>query len=114
MKTAKEIKVENRTHTQLTCTSCGAVTHVKAGIGTKTAKDALDRRCGPVSRNHLAGCGWWTALASIPTVASMDLCRACGLGVGTEWRKHVAVDGWRGPGLMSTPISGKSVKIPKK
>lgn len=62
MKTAKEIKVENRTHTQLTCTSCGAVTHVKAGIGTKTAKDALERRCGTCEpHNHLAGCGWWTA-----------------------------------------------------
>ena len=62
MKTAKEIKVENRSHTQLTCTSCGAVTHVKAGIGTKTTRDALERHCGSCEpRHHLAGFGGWTA-----------------------------------------------------
>lgn len=60
MKAAKEVKINNRTHTQLTCTACGAVTHVKAGLSTKTTREAMARRCGSCApRNRLCGTGWW-------------------------------------------------------
>ena len=45
MKTAKEIKVVNRIRTVLECTLCGSTTYVKAGMDTKTSKDALERSC---------------------------------------------------------------------
>ena len=71
MKTAKEIKINNRTHTLLTCTACGAVTRVKAGLATKTTREAIARRCGSCApRNKLCGSGWWLAfgLTSNPYV----------------------------------------------
>ena len=61
MKTAKEIYVGNRVRTVMECPVCGATTHVKAGIDTKTAQAALDRPCGacnPVG-NPLVNQGWW-------------------------------------------------------
>ena len=60
MKTAKEVKINNRTYTELHCTSCGAATRVKAGLATKTTRQAMARRCGSCApRNKLCGTGWW-------------------------------------------------------
>ena len=61
MKTAKEIKINNRTRTVIECTLCGATTHVKAGIDTKTSKDAIKRSCGACSapQNLPINEGWW-------------------------------------------------------
>ena len=61
MKTAKEIYVDNRVRTVLECSVCGATTHVKAGIDTKTAQVALGRPCGACNpcRNPLVNQGWW-------------------------------------------------------
>ena len=61
MKTAKEIYVDNKVRTVMECSVCGATTHVKAGIHTKTAQAALERPCGvcnPV-RNPLVNQGLW-------------------------------------------------------
>ena len=61
MKTAKQIKINNRVQTVIECTLCGATTRVKAGVDTKTAKDAIKRPCGTCNpiHNHLCGQGWW-------------------------------------------------------
>ena len=61
MKTGTQIKVDNHTQTVITCSDCGATTHVKAGIDTKTARDAIQRpckACNPI-HNHHCGQGWW-------------------------------------------------------
>ena len=60
MKIAKKIYVDNRVRTVLECTLCGATTYVKAGIDTKTSKDAIERSCGACTpRNPLINQGWW-------------------------------------------------------
>ena len=61
MKTAKEIYVDNKVRTVLECTLCGSITYVKAGIDTKTAKDAIKRSCGGCSapQNPPINEGWW-------------------------------------------------------
>ena len=46
MKTAKQIKVNNRVETVIQCTLCGTTTTLKAGIDTKSDKAAIGRRCG--------------------------------------------------------------------
>ena len=58
MKTAKEIKINNRTYTEFHCTACGAVTRVKAGLATKTTSAAVGGRWGAgAPRNRLGGTG---------------------------------------------------------
>ena len=42
MKTAVEIKVDNRVRTVIKCSSCGATSFVKAGIDSKTSKAAIE------------------------------------------------------------------------
>ena len=106
MKTAKEVKINNRTHTQLTCTACGATTLVKASVGTKTTRQAMARRCGSCApRNKLCGTGWWLSfgLPSNPYVYGPmpRYVQAC----ATEWRKLAVEDGWRGLGLMNTQLN---------
>ena len=61
MKTAKQIKVNNRVETVIECTLCGATTSVKAGIDTKTAKKAIERSCKACSPTQLPliNQGWW-------------------------------------------------------
>ena len=63
MKTAKEMYVDNRVRTVMECSVCGATTHVKAGINTKTSQAALGRPCGACNpcRNPLVNQGWWLA-----------------------------------------------------
>ena len=60
MKTAKQIKTNNRVQTVSECTVCGSKTSIKAGIDTKTGKDAIERPCGKCNpiHNHLCGQGW--------------------------------------------------------
>tara|TARA_B100000073_G_scaffold166988_1_gene138235 strand:+ start:3146 stop:3490 length:345 start_codon:yes stop_codon:yes gene_type:complete len=61
MKTAKQIKVNNRVKTVIECSVCGATTKTNAGMDTKTSKQAIERPCGtciPV-HNHLTQIGWW-------------------------------------------------------
>ena len=60
MKTAKEIKVNNRVRTVIECSLCSARTHTNAGINTKTSKAAIERSCGAcMPRNPLVNEGWW-------------------------------------------------------
>ena len=61
MKTAKEIYVDNKVRTVLECILCGATTYVKAGIDTKTSKDAIERSCRACSahQNLPINEGWW-------------------------------------------------------
>ena len=62
MKTAKEIKIGNRTYTHFTCTKCGKVTKVAAGLNTKTARTVLMRKCAGChewSRSQ-ASTNWWS------------------------------------------------------
>ena len=56
-----QIKVDNRTQAVITCSDCASTTSVKAGIDTKTARDAIQRpckACNPIN-NHHCGQGWW-------------------------------------------------------
>jgi len=61
MKTAKQIKVNNRVKTVIECTLCGATTSVNSGIDTKTAKKAIERACKACTpvQNPLVNQGWW-------------------------------------------------------
>ena len=61
MKTARQVKVNNRTITILTCTNCGHETKPVGGINTKRVQEAMNRSCkactptrGPFNAN-----GWW-------------------------------------------------------
>ena len=58
MKTAKQIKVDNRTTTIITCDNCGKETQVKASIDTKTVSKALERSCSSC-QPHFYVDGWW-------------------------------------------------------
>ena len=64
MKTAKQIYVDNRVTTQITCSECGNQTTVKAGIATKIVEAALSRPCGPCNPRSfpLNNVGWWKEL----------------------------------------------------
>ena len=61
MKTAKQIKVNNRVRTIITCSDCGATTHTNTGINTKTAQQAIERSCKTCSPTQLPlnNQGWW-------------------------------------------------------
>ena len=63
MKTAKEIKVNNRTRTVIECSLCGAKTRIKGRIDTKRSKAAIERSCGSCSRSRpiRTSDGWWHA-----------------------------------------------------
>ena len=61
MKTAKQIKLNNRVRTVITCSECGATTFVNGAIDTKESKNAIRRAfkiCHPV-RTLNAVLGWW-------------------------------------------------------
>ena len=60
MKTAKEIYVDNKVRTVLECTLCVSTTYVKAGIDTKTSKDAIEQSCRACSppQNLPLNQGW--------------------------------------------------------
>lgn len=61
MKTAKEIYVDNRKRTVIECQSCGATTYIKAGIGTRRSKAAIERSCKACQppQNLPINQGWW-------------------------------------------------------
>jgi len=61
MKTAVEIRVDNRVRTVIKCSSCGATSFVKAGIDAKTSKAAIQRYCKSCSppQNLPINQGWW-------------------------------------------------------
>ena len=60
MKTAIEIYVDNRVRTVIECTLCGSTTYVKAGMDTKTSKDAIGRSCRTCAPfKGLINEGWW-------------------------------------------------------
>ena len=50
MKTAKQIKVNNRVCTVIACTDCGAVNLTNTGINTKTTQQATQRACKSCGR----------------------------------------------------------------
>ena len=61
MKTAKLIKVNNRVRSVITCSDCGATTHINAGADTKTAKQAIERACKTCNPTQLSlnNQSWW-------------------------------------------------------
>ena len=61
MKLAKEIYVDNRKRTVIECQSCGATTHVNAGMDTKGSKAAIARSCKACKppQNLPINQGWW-------------------------------------------------------
>ena len=63
MKTAKEIKIDNRTYTVLECTNCGATTRVVGKLGSKKARVAQERACATCTPRHFhrPSQGWWVA-----------------------------------------------------
>ena len=61
MRTTKEIDGDSRKRTGIECQSCGALTYVKAGIGTKRSKAAIAcfcKACDP-PQNLPIKQGWW-------------------------------------------------------
>ena len=63
MKTAKQIKANNRVRTVIECINCGATTYTNNGINSKTSQRAIQRSCKictPI-HNRLCGQGWWLA-----------------------------------------------------
>ena len=52
MKTAKQIKINNRTRTVIECSLCGATTRIKGRIDTKRSKAAIESSCGSCSRSQ--------------------------------------------------------------
>ena len=61
MKTAQQVKVNNRVRTVITCSDCGANSHVNAGINAKTTKQAIERACKTCNPTQLPlnNQGWW-------------------------------------------------------
>ena len=61
MKTATQIKENNRVRTIITCSNCGATTFTNTGIDTKTTQQAIQRSCGTCSPKQpaLINQGWW-------------------------------------------------------
>ena len=61
MKTAKQVKVDNRTITIVTCTQCGAETKPVGAINTKRVQKAISRPCKTCtpSRGPFNSYGWW-------------------------------------------------------
>ena len=61
MKTAKQIKANNRVRTVMTCSDCGATTFVKASIESKSAQKAIQRACKTCQplRTLNAVVDWW-------------------------------------------------------
>ena len=49
MKRAKEIKVGNRTYTQIQCLNYGATTNVPGRIAAKAARTAIQRECRQIN-----------------------------------------------------------------
>ena len=95
MKTAKQIMVGNRTYTHLTCTKCGKVTKVAAGLHTKTARQALTRKCSGCHEwsRPTGSTQWWTqfGLTKNPFVYGPMPRRR----TGEFWRRAEArVRGW--------------------
>ena len=64
MTTAKQIKVNNRVRTVITCSDCGAVTHTDSSIDTKSTKKAIARACKACTPRTfpLNNQGWWIEL----------------------------------------------------
>ena len=50
MKTAKQIKVNNRVHTVIACTDFGAINHTNTGINTKITEQVTQRACKACGR----------------------------------------------------------------
>ena len=61
MKTANQIKENNRVRTVITCSDCGATTFTNTGIDTKTTQKAIQRSCKTCSTTQLPlnNQGWW-------------------------------------------------------
>ena len=61
MKTAKQLKVDNRTITILTCIDCGNETKPVGSIATKKVQEAINRPCGicTPTRGPFNANGWW-------------------------------------------------------
>ena len=61
MKTAKQIKINNRVRTVITCSECGATTYVKASLESKSAQKAIQRSCKSCQPVRIlnAVLGWW-------------------------------------------------------
>ena len=61
MKTAKEVLIDSKTFTIITCCDCGNETSVKGRCTNAKAKAAVERKCkpcNPVTRQ--GGTNWWS------------------------------------------------------
>ena len=111
MKTAKEINVDNRVRTVMECSVCGATTHVKAGINTKTAQAPLGRPCGACNpvRNPLVNQGWWLEFGLDRNPYVYEPMPRLRTSTRIALKRQDGGDGWLGPGMMNTRSNGKGV-----
>ena len=61
MKTTKEVLIDGKMFTRITCSKCGNETSVKGRCTTVKAKAAVERKCkpcNPVTRQ--GGSNWWS------------------------------------------------------
>ena len=115
MKLAKEIYVDNRKRTVIECQSCGATTHVNAGMDTQEGQRLqlnVPVRLANLYRTYLSIRFGGLSLVLRRTLVSMDLCHGYEQVIGIEWKKPDAWDGWHGSGRMSMKRSAKdNIKI---
>ena len=109
MNTAKETYVDNKARTVLECTLCGATTYVKAGIDTKSPKDAIKRSCRNCSAplNLPINEGWWKEFGLKKNPGGMDRCHVCAQAFVTGLRRREEWDTWLGHGTTNTKKSAK-------
>lgn len=61
MKTAKEVLIDGKTFTHITCCDCGNETSVKGRSTTAKAKAAVERKCKPCKPvTRQGGTNWWS------------------------------------------------------
>ena len=109
MKTTKEIDGDSRKRTGIECQSCGAKTYVKAGIGTKMSKAAIERFCRAHStpQNFRSIKDGGLSLVLIRTHTFMDRCNGYELVLDTGLRKPHVWDIWHGSGITNTKEAAK-------
>ena len=109
MKTAKEIKIDNRTYTVLECTNCGATTHVVGKLGSKKARVAQEHACATCTPRHFhrPSQGWWVAFGLDKNPYVYGPMRHSALVYASEWKKQGEWVGQPGLGTMNTKRNAK-------
>ena len=104
MKLAKEIYVDNRKRTVIECQSCGATTHVNAGMDTQEGQRLqlnVPVRLANLYRTYLSIRFGGLSLVLRRILVSMDRCHGYELVLGIGWKRLDVWVGWPGSGMTS-------------